>query len=116
MKHRISFLILGLASLVILPSLAQNYSIDWFTIDGGGGTSSGGQFTLSGTVGQPDAGTLTGGNFELEGGFWSAITVQQVPDAPILKIKLINGGMAALSWSLSVAGFSLQETTTIAQP
>jgi hypothetical protein len=31
---------------------------------------SGGQFTLSGTIGQPDAGTLTGSSFRLEGGFW----------------------------------------------
>ena len=47
---------------------AQNYRIEWFTIDGGGGTSSGGQYTLSGTIGQPDAGELKGGNYVLEGG------------------------------------------------
>ncbi len=45
-------------------------SITWYTIDGGGGTSSGGGFTLSGTIGQPDAGTLSGGTFTLKGGFW----------------------------------------------
>ena len=31
-------------------------------------TSSGSE--LSGTIGQPDAGTMTGGSFELTGGFW----------------------------------------------
>jgi len=47
-------------------------SINWYTIDGGGGTSSGGTFTLSGTIGQPDAGAaMTGGTFTLNGGFWA---------------------------------------------
>lgn len=40
------------------------------TVDGGGGRSTGGTLELSGTIGQPDAGTLTGGAFELTGGFW----------------------------------------------
>jgi len=45
--------------------------INRFTIDGGGEMfSSGGGFELSGTIGQPDAGVLSGGNFTLAGGFW----------------------------------------------
>ena len=32
----------GAAFLIVGAASAQNYSIDWFTIDGGGGTSSGG--------------------------------------------------------------------------
>ena len=48
---------------------AQSFSIDWFTIDGGGGTSAGGNLSVSGTIGQPDVGTLTGGNYTLRGGF-----------------------------------------------
>ncbi len=50
---------------------AAQPTIDWYTVDGGGGTSTGGQFTLSGTIGQPDAGTMSGGSFTLLGGFWS---------------------------------------------
>ena len=42
------------------------------TIDGGGGTATGGGFELSGAIGQPDAGRMTGGSFELAGGFWHA--------------------------------------------
>src|SRR5213080_4072987 len=110
-----------LYALLCLPVQSQaqsagRFDLTWSTIDGGGGTSSGGQFTTSGTAGQQDAGTLSGGNFKVEGGFWSAVTVQQLPGAPILKIKLINGGMAVLSWPLSVTGFSLQETAAVAQP
>ena len=50
------------------------YTIDWFTVDGGGGASSGGAYTLTGTIGQPDAGTLSGGSYTLEGGFTDADT------------------------------------------
>ncbi|GAB4411451.1 MAG: hypothetical protein Kow00123_25230 [Anaerolineales bacterium] len=49
------------------------YEIPWFTADGGGATwSTGGDFTLGGTVGQPDAGALSGGAYTLLGGFWAA--------------------------------------------
>jgi len=59
-----------------LPAMAvAQPSINWYTIDGGGGTSTGGSFTISGTIGQPDAGApMTGGSFTLTGGFWAGIT------------------------------------------
>jgi hypothetical protein len=54
--------------------LAQSFSLSWFTVDGGGAMfSTGGNFELSGTIGQPDAGVATGGSFTLTGGFWSAV-------------------------------------------
>ena len=40
-----------------------------WTVDGGGGVSTGGTFSLYGVAGQPDAGTLTGNTFTLYGGF-----------------------------------------------
>ena len=53
-------------------AMGQDFSISWFTIDGGGGTSTGGDFSLSGTIGQHDAGgPMTGGDFSLTGGFWA---------------------------------------------
>lgn len=49
-----------------------DFGIAWHTIDGGGGTSAGGDFVMSGTIGQPDAGSvMAGGDFGLSGGFWS---------------------------------------------
>lgn len=60
---------------------AQPFAIDWFTIDGGGGTSTGGNFVLQGTIGQPDAGVMSGGQFTLTGGFW-ALPVQTGPTCP----------------------------------
>ncbi len=55
-------------------ALAQSgggYDLSWNTMDGGGGRSSAGQYTLDGTIGQPDAGMMTGGTYALTGGFWT---------------------------------------------
>jgi len=49
------------------------YSIDWYTIDGGGRSSSGGTYSLDGLIGQPAAGSLSGGSYTLTGGFWGGI-------------------------------------------
>lgn len=50
-------------------------TLDWWTTDGGGGVASvSGGYTLSGSVGQPDAGAaLTSGPLTLEGGFWERL-------------------------------------------
>jgi hypothetical protein len=61
--------LLALLLIMSAPALSQ-YSIDWYTIDGGGGTSTGGPYTLTGTIGQPDAAWSIGGIYELLGGFW----------------------------------------------
>ncbi len=53
-----------------LASSGGDYTLDWYTIDGGGGTSTGGDYSLSGTIGQPDAGSMSGGDYALSGGFW----------------------------------------------
>ena len=64
--------ILAALRIPVLSAHAQ-LSITWSTIDGGGGTSSGGAFTLRGTIGQHDASApMTGGTFSLTGGFWAA--------------------------------------------
>lgn len=50
---------------------AQTFDMSWHTIDGGGATfSTGGVFEIGGTIGQPDAGIMTGGVFTVVGGFW----------------------------------------------
>ena len=66
---------IAIAALLITPTaFATDFDLSWHTIGGGGGTSSGGGFTVSGTIGQHDADAvgMTGGAFELNGGFWSA--------------------------------------------
>lgn len=54
----------------------DSYDLAWFSIDGGGGTSSSGNTALSGTIGQPDVGAVSGGGYQLAGGFWPVRTLQ----------------------------------------
>src|ERR1035438_10279088 len=75
-------------ALMAIAARAQNYTVDWFSLDGGGGTSTGGVYTVSGTIGQPDAGHLSGGSYTLDGGFWGIIGAVQMPGAPRLFISL----------------------------
>jgi hypothetical protein len=73
MKRRLIFtLVLVFVLLVSGAALAAgSYDLSWWTVDSGGGTSSGNGYTLNGTLGQPDAGTLaSGGGYTLAGGFW----------------------------------------------
>jgi hypothetical protein len=110
-------LLLILGALVLERTAHAQFGLNWLTIDGGGNISGGGSFTVRGTIGQPDAApALTGGSFKLEPGFWSGVTVLQIAGAPILKIRLIGGGLAVLSWPVNVTGFMLQETETVVQP
>ena len=67
MKIRVTVILMFLLSV---STANADYSISWYTIDGGGGTSSGGSYVLSGTIGQPDAAYSAGGQYELLGGFW----------------------------------------------
>lgn len=69
--HRIA---LASAIMLMLTGAAAwaAFDLSWYTVDAGGGISTGAGFQLSGTVGQADAGpTLTGGGFALVGGFWA---------------------------------------------
>jgi hypothetical protein len=96
---------------------AQSYSIDWFTLDGGGGTSTGSVYSVSGTIGQPDAsGTSSGGNYSLTGGFWSSLAAIQTSGSPLLTIKLAGSNTVIISWPAPAAGFVLQQTSALDTP
>jgi len=70
MKRASISIILG---SVCAPTSAQPYEITSHTIDNGGGTLTSANYTISGTVGQPDASQpLTSANYELIGGFWKS--------------------------------------------
>ena len=109
----VSHLILCLVTFVPSPSAFAQYSIQWHTIDGGGGTSTGGDYSLSGTVGQPDAGTMSGGDFALSGGFWSLLAVVENPAAPNLTIYRNAPGSVVISWPASSIGWSLERNTDL---
>ena len=101
-------------TLFSISTLAQSYSIAWHTIDGGGGTSTGGVFSVSGTVGQPDAsGAMTNVQYSVSGGFWVLPTLIQTAGAPTLTIAAAAPGLATISWTPMAPGYVLQETSAI---
>ena len=105
---------LSLALWLIAGALdAQNYVIDWSTVDAGGGLCTGGTFALAGTIGQPDGGRLSAAVFALEGGFWSSLSTSQSPGIPSLTITVTATDSLVLSWSDALSGFELQETASL---
>jgi hypothetical protein len=108
-----TLLIIGSLLALAATAHAQQYSINWYKVSSGGGTSTGGVYTVSGTVGQPDAsGAMSGGNYSVTGGFWSLIQVVQTPGAPLLTISHV-GNQAIVSWDPSVTGWTLQTNNNL---
>jgi len=114
-RHFVVLTLLALSTLIFQPSIAraQQYSIDWYKIAGGGGTSTGGTYQVSGTIGQHDAGgPMTGGNYSLTGGFWALISVVQTPGAPTLFISHASNTVTVY-WQ-DVPGWALQQNGNLA--
>ena len=107
-RKLVSGITLALA-MMALGACAQNYTVDWFTIDGGGGTSTGGVYSVTGTIGQPDTGHMSGGNYTLDGGFWGVIAAVQMPGAPLLSVSLTTTNTVLISWPYPSTGFNLQQ-------
>ena len=103
-----------LAILALTTSVrAQNYSVDWSKIAGGGGTSTGGVYAVSGTIGQPDAsGALSGGQNSVVGGFWSFIAVPTL-GAPPLTIRGTTTNAVLVMWPSPSPGFALQQNSDL---
>ena len=97
-----------LLSALSFRASGQSYSIDWHKVSGGGGTSTGGVYSVSGTVGQHDAGgPMTGGKYSLTGGFWAILSAVPTPGAPTLLITQ-SGNNAVISWQAPASGFVLE--------
>lgn len=107
---------LGLGAWGLGLSFAHaQLSIDWYKVAGGGGTSANGQFALSGTIGQHDAGgPMTNGQYSVVGGFWVLPVGVQTLGAPTLTIVPGAPGSATISWAPNTPGFVLQEVSSLA--
>jgi hypothetical protein len=107
-------LLLLLGALLLAPAgLRAQYAINWQTIACGGGTCTGGVYSLSVTIGQPLAGgPITGGNYSLMTGFWSIYAVQTA-GAPLLSVTRSNATVV-VSWPAPAVGWQLEYTTTLA--
>lgn len=118
LKFRHAALWLGfliLQSAFMLPAFAQSYSMGWYKIAGGGGTSTGAIYSVSGTIGQPDASlVMSGGNYTVTGGFWALINVVQTPGAPALFVSRSNN-VATVYWQ-NVSGWNLIQSANVMTP
>ena len=96
---------LGIGVLLLLPllllasvALAQSsdgYSLFWWTVDNGGATfANGGNYSLGGTTGQPDAGVLSGGTYTLGGGFWVGLEGAAPPVEYDIYLPLVMRGFS----------------------
>ena len=106
--------ILALSIFVCAEALAQ-YSVNWHSVSGGGGTSAGGGYSVTGTIGQADAGTndMSGGSYAVTGGFWSLLATVETPEAPTLKIFLTSTNTAIVYWPIPSTGFNLQQNASL---
>ncbi len=108
-------LLLSVIGSQIPTVLAQSYSVSWYKVSGGGGTSTNGSYQISGTIGQADAsGAMSGGNYSVTGGFWSFIQVVQTPGAPMLYISP-SGNVVTVYWQ-NVSGWTLVQTGNLTTP
>lgn len=99
-------LVVGAMIVVLLTgtwtAIAQtkrDFSLIWYSVDGGGGTSTGDEFSLRGSAGQADAGLAVGGPFSLSGGvmagavpgFVAGVCGDQNDDGAVDLLDLIIG-------------------------
>jgi hypothetical protein len=116
-----TLVLLTLAALLSLVSVAYaqsggGYDLSWSTVDGGGHSwSTGGNYSLGGTIGQYDAdGKHTGGNYALQGGFWHPVCRPMTVDV----IISCDGSRVQLDWISNPANsaYTIHRATSPYQP
>jgi hypothetical protein len=107
MKHRfpLAFLVgvLTLGGSAPAARAQTNFSVPWFVVVDGGGTTSGGNFTLTGTFGQWEASEqpVNGGAFSLTGGFWSLFSPSTAPFDSLFYDDFIGSTIDPTKWIVS---------------
>jgi hypothetical protein len=84
----IVIVLLTAVSLVLAQT--GEFQLPWHRVAGGGGTSDeGGRYTLSGTIGQSEAGVLMeGSSFQLSGGYWGGASSSALPSELYLPVVI----------------------------
>jgi hypothetical protein len=95
--------------LLAAATAAAQYTIDWRTMDGGGGSGAAGTYAIQGTLGQPDTATGATGSIAFTGGYWSLLA----EPLPVLRIFL-DGPDIVLAWPDPSPGFQLQASPDLA--
>lgn len=107
-------LLLSLALSVSVSYAATDIAVDWFTIDGSSGVSAGMGYSIIGTAGQPDVAVLSGGQYTLEGGFWSLVAHPPTSTMPLLSMSMTPTNTIVISWPYPSDGFILQQNQNLA--
>ena len=109
MNNAAAYFVLGVLCFASPVGNADPYHVARFTIDSGGGEAAGNGFTLTGTLGQPDAGhDMQGGSFSMTGGFWTGRAfVVQSDGMPELLIRKENA-FVVLWWASEDEAIKLQ--------
>jgi hypothetical protein len=97
--------------LLAATGASAQFAINWYKVSSGGGTSANAVYSVSGTIGQHDAGgPMTNGQYSLSGGFWFAL---QTPGAPDLSINLTSSNSVLVFWPSPSTGFNLQQNNDL---
>lgn len=107
-------ILLSVLLLTSALSLPAQFSVNWATISGGGGRSSGGVHSIQASIGQPAPGASGAGGYSLQAGFWATPVVMQTPGAPPLRIARIDTNTVLLAWPVTSTTFTLQVNNDLA--
>lgn len=105
-----TILLLGLGAAV------APMNVDWSKIGGGGGASQGGGYSITGTIGQADAGTMADGGYSLTGGFWGIAATAETPGVPRLTVALSPQNTVIVSWPVFGEVWHLQAASSLVAP
>lgn len=102
------YLAVAVVSIVVLSivTVAQGdsgYQVSWWVMGNGGDTSSGNNFAISGTIGQPVVSTASGSDYVVHGGFWQTLTTS-VPTSISLNENGAVSQMHVLRWLALLVG------------
>jgi hypothetical protein len=90
---------------------AQPATVDWFSVDAGGGASSSAQYRIASTIGQADAYLASSAQNDFLGGFWALDGAVPAP-TPRLNISMASPNVL-ITWPSPATGFALQENSAI---
>jgi hypothetical protein len=109
----------SLCVLLVLAGLATNasaqYQITQWTIDSGGGQSSGGGHVLTGSIGHSAGGTATSATYRLLSGYYGIVALAPAEGGPRLRIGT-TAREVILAWPATAKDFQLQVAPSLTQP
>jgi hypothetical protein len=109
----VALIVFGFTLAFAYAQVGGSFDLSWNTIDGGGGTfSTGSSYTLGGTIGQPDAGAASGGQYALNGGFWGGAAEHPATTPTVTTTATATPIDTATNTPTAIASATLTPTST----